>query len=136
SDVRDLARASRLVTEMAKSDRERVAAHEQRLKDLKTARTRLETRERELSDLRTQAETARAAVDRAVTSRNQLIGDIDRQRDLNAQLSGELLGAQQKLQAALRDMAASTTTLPLGPFRGDLEWPVDGTVRQRFGAST
>jgi septal ring factor EnvC (AmiA/AmiB activator) len=135
SDVRDLSRASRLVTELAKSDRDRVAAHEERLKGLKDARTRLETRERELSDLRAQAENARAAVDRAVTSRNQLIGNIDLQRDLNAQLSGELLGAQQKLQAALRDMAGSTTTLPLGPFRGDLEWPVAGAVRQRFGAA-
>jgi septal ring factor EnvC (AmiA/AmiB activator) len=140
SDVRDLARASRLVAELARSDRDRVEAHERRLKDLKDARARLESREQDLSSLRAQAESARAEVDRAVATRNQLIGDIDRQRDLNAQLSGELQGAQQKLQLALRDMAAGANAgaapLPLGPFQGDLEWPVPGTVRQRFGAAS
>jgi septal ring factor EnvC (AmiA/AmiB activator) len=28
--------------------------------------------------------------------------------------------------------APDAVSLPLGPFRGDLEWPVDGAVRQRF----
>jgi septal ring factor EnvC (AmiA/AmiB activator) len=71
-----------------------------------------------------------------------LVRDIDQQRDLNAQLAGELQTTQQKLQAMLRDMpvaasspaaaAAETAALPLRPFRGDLLWPVNGQVRRRF----
>src|SRR6185295_3580273 len=59
-------------------------------------------------------------------------------RDLNAQLAGELLAAQQKLQAALRDLgsggpAADAALLPLKPFRGELDWPVAGAQTRRFG---
>ena len=66
--------------------------------------------------------------------------DIDRRRDLNAQLSGELQTAQQKLQATLRDIArgaaaADIAALPLTPFRGDLDWPVAGSVRHRFSSA-
>src|SRR6185503_12419685 len=55
----------------------------------------------------------------------------------NAQLASELQITQQKLQAMLRDMvngapAAETAALPIGPFRGDLLWPVNGTVKRRF----
>src|SRR5207253_2319872 len=70
-----------------------------------------------------------------------LIRDIDKKRDLNAQLAGELQAAQQKLQAALHDLTAGQTTadaasLPLKPFRGDLAWPVAGFVARRFGRGT
>src|SRR5439155_230917 len=74
----------------------------------------------------------------AAAERSEQIRDIDRRRDLNAQLAGELQVAQQKLQAALRELvngapAAETAALPLRPFRGDLEWPVNGVVKRRFG---
>src|SRR5262249_12719076 len=67
-----------------------------------------------------------------------LIHKIDRERDLNAQLTGELQAAQQRLQGTLRDLSSSSRTaevapLPLGPFRGALEWPIAGTVIARFG---
>jgi septal ring factor EnvC (AmiA/AmiB activator) len=66
------------------------------------------------------------------------VRDIDRRRDLNAQLAGELQAVQQKLQLALRDLAAGATqvdvaALPIKPFRGDLTWPVNGAIRHRFG---
>jgi septal ring factor EnvC (AmiA/AmiB activator) len=43
------------------------------------------------------------------------------------------------VQGALHDLAsgggatAESASLPLRPFRGDLEWPVAGTVARRFG---
>jgi len=43
--------------------------------------------------------------------------------------------------ATLRELAAGATpaavaALPLRPFRGDLDWPVNGTVRRRFSRSS
>ena len=138
SDVRSVGQASRLVAALAKSDHDRIDAHERRLEELNEARATLEARGKTLASLRVEAERARTAADRAVTARNELIRNIDNARDLNAELAGELKGAQQKLQITLSQVGggetrAGSTALPFRPFRGDLDWPVAGTVRQRFG---
>jgi septal ring factor EnvC (AmiA/AmiB activator) len=144
SDVRSIGQASRMVAALAKRDRDRVETHQRRLGELKASRITLEVRGKELAALRVEAERADRAAAGAVAARNQLIDDIDRQRDLNAQLAGELLTAHQKLQQTLRQLgsgapaAAGTdaASLPLRPFRGDLDWPVTGAVRQQFGRAT
>lgn len=139
SDLRQVGRASRMVAALAERDRARVESHQRTLEELKQARASLEDRNRRIERLRTGAAQAKAAVERAVIARNELILDIDRRRDLNAQLVGELEAAQQKLQLALRDLASGAPAatdaamLPLRPFRGDLDWPVAGSVRTRFG---
>jgi septal ring factor EnvC (AmiA/AmiB activator) len=137
SDLRHLAAATRAVAVMAKLDRERLASHQQTLAELHSSRASLEGRRKKVEALRADAARAQTAADRAAQARNDLIRDIDRRRDLNAQLSGELQAAQQKLQLALRDVGgnaapAETAALPLRPFRGDLEWPVSGPVHRRF----
>jgi len=137
-DVRQIGQASRTVAALAKLDRDRIALHERTLADLKTTRGTLEERQKSLNTVRAAAERAQVAAQRAAQARNDLIRDIDRRRDLNAQLAGELQAAQQKLQLALRDIAAGGSapevSLPLKPFRGDLDWPVRGDVRRRFNA--
>jgi septal ring factor EnvC (AmiA/AmiB activator) len=140
-DLRRLGQSTRTVAALAKIDRDRIASHARTLDELKKTRKALEARRTELAVLRGAAEKAQAAALRAEQLKNDLIRDIDRKRDLNAQLAGELQAAQQKLQAALRDLAAGapiaeTAPLPLKPFRGDLEWPVAGTVTRRFGRGT
>jgi septal ring factor EnvC (AmiA/AmiB activator) len=139
-DLRRLGQTSRTVAALAKIDRDRIAAHQRTLADLRTTRVTLEERRRQVVALRVSAGQAQAAAIRSAQAQSDLIRDIDRRRDLNAQLSGELQAAQQKLQAALRDASngvASTepATLPLSPFRGDLGWPVNGEVHRRFGRS-
>ena len=144
SDMRSIGQASRMVGALAKRDRDRVDAHQRRLAELKASRITLEVRGKELAVLRVDAERAAREAERAVTARNQLIDDIDRERDLNAQLAGELSTAHEKLQQTLRQLgsgapgssALDATALPLRPFRGDLDWPVIGAVRQRFGRAT
>src|SRR5205085_1203160 len=94
-----------------------------------------------LAAARAAAERASAAAQRAAVARNDLIRDIERRRDLNAQLAGELQSAQQRVQAALRDLATGaaandSVSLPLRPFRGDIPWPVAGTIARRFGRTT
>jgi murein hydrolase activator len=138
TDLRTLGQASRTVAALAELDRRRIAEHLRTLNDLRSSRRDLQTRQRELEGLRAVAARAEAAARRAAEARVALIDDIDRRRDLNAQLAGELEGAHQKLQAALRELAsgtapAATASLPIRPFRGDLPWPVNGAVRQRFG---
>ena len=140
SDARRLGAAARMVAALARRDRDRLAAHQRRRDSLAASRTQLNERAVRLTALRSGAERARVAADRAVEDRNAIINGIDRQRDLNAQLAGELMGAQQSLQTRLGEIAGGAaapepTVLPLRAFRNDLDWPVPGAVRQRFGAA-
>jgi septal ring factor EnvC (AmiA/AmiB activator) len=140
ADVRQVGQASRMAAALAVQDRDRVAQHRQRLDELGRTRAALATKRLRLIALRTDAGRARDAATQAVIARNALISDIDHQRDLNAQFSGELLVAQQSLQTTLAGLASGVrntpaATLPMAPFRGDLAWPVTGPVRQRFGAA-
>ena len=135
-DLRAIGHASRTVAALAELDRRRVAEHQRTLADLRSSRAELQAWQKELEGLRAMAARAEAAAARAAESHAALVRDIDRRRDLNAQLAGELHAAQQKLQLALRDVAGGAATdasLPLRPFRGDLPWPVNGGVRLRFG---
>ncbi len=145
-DLRRMGEATRIVGALAKIDRDRVAAHAQTIVQLRATRKALEERRRQLAALRAGVEKAQAAADRAAAARDALVRDIDRRRDLNAQLAGELQAAQQKLQAALASGfgvsgsafsgAGEAPALPLRPFKGDLDWPAAGAARGRFGASS
>jgi septal ring factor EnvC (AmiA/AmiB activator) len=136
-DLRRLGQSTRTVAALAKLDRDRVALHAQTLAELKKERKALETRGAEFKALHAAAEKAQAAAQRAAQAKTDLIREIDRRRDLNAQLSSELQAAQQKLQTALRDVAAGAAAvdvaLPLRPFRGALDWPINGPVTRHFG---
>jgi septal ring factor EnvC (AmiA/AmiB activator) len=126
-----------MVGALAQADRQRIADHQQTVDSLSVARRELETRTRQLEGLRADAERAARAASLAARAHADLVKDVDSRRDLNAQLAGELMAAQQKLQTTLRDLAsgvnADVPALPIRPFRGALEWPVSGAVRTRFG---
>src|SRR5438876_867337 len=77
--------STRTVAALAKLDRDRIASHARTLDDLKRARKALEARRAELAVLRGATEKAQAAAQRAEQAKNDLIRDIDRKRDLNAQ---------------------------------------------------
>ena len=138
SDLHQVGQASRILSVLAKMDGERIISRKRTLGELNKARTALEQRGRRLNTLKAETERAQVALQRAAQTRGNLIRDIDSRRDLNAQLVSELQTAQQKLQAALRDLSTSAAsaepaTLPLRPFRGDLDWPVAGTLGRRPG---
>jgi septal ring factor EnvC (AmiA/AmiB activator) len=131
TDLRQVGQAARLLSALAKLDHDRIVSRQRTLDDLNRTRLTLEDRRRRLESLRAKAQSAEAALARSARARNDLIHDIDSRRDLNAQLVGELQGANQKLQVTLHDLAnapADATTLPIRPFRGDLEWPVTATT--------
>jgi septal ring factor EnvC (AmiA/AmiB activator) len=137
SDLRRVGQATRMIGALATRDRERIAEHQRRLQQLSASRGSLTDHQHQLSAQRAAADRARAAAERAIDARNALIRDIDERRDLNAALVGELQSAQQKLQNTVANVGApaaavETPSLPIAPFRGSLEWPAPGTVRQRF----
>jgi murein hydrolase activator len=135
-DVQSMGRAYRTAAAMTRLDRERILQHQRTLEALATERAALEARVREMAALQRKASAARAAMDRAVAARTALIESIDARRDLNAQLTGELQAAQQKLQASVAQLGAGrqAVSLPIRPFRGGLPWPAAGIVIGRFGA--
>jgi murein hydrolase activator len=139
-DLRQLGRASRMVAALAQVDRKQLATHQRTLDSLKAARSELEERSRQMQSVRAEAARAEAAAAAAARAQAALIRDVDLQRDLNAQLAGELQAAQQKLQVTLRDLptgaaGSEAALLPLRPFKGALDWPAAGSIRRRFGAT-
>ena len=69
---------------------------------------------------------------------HELIRQIDSRRDLTAQYIGELQVAYTRLQqqvTALCDgqITAESVAVPLRPFQGALEWPVQGRIVGTFG---
>jgi murein hydrolase activator len=135
-NLQSIGRAYRTASAMTRLDRERVQQHERTLNALARERQALETQAKEIARLQGRAVTARAAIDRAVAARTALVESIDRRRDLNAQLIGELEAAQQRLQGAISQLGSgrgAIVSLPLRPFRGALPFPATGIVTGRFG---
>jgi len=136
-DVRAFGRMSRGVAAVAELDRVRLETHRRILNAERAVVTEIE-RQR-LATLASQkaAASARAALDSAVASRNRLIEELDRRRDLAAQYVSELQAAQLNLERTISSSPAGPpAALPIGPFRGDLDWPIAGQVAAAFGRST
>jgi septal ring factor EnvC (AmiA/AmiB activator) len=135
--LREFARASRAAAALAFRRQRAISEHERTLAGLRAEREALAVRSRELQAEEVRAETARRGAERAVAARAALLDDIDTRRDLTAQYLGELQQAYDRLGA---DMTARVSgrvvepvSIPFGPFRGALEWPVAGRLAGRFG---
>jgi septal ring factor EnvC (AmiA/AmiB activator) len=135
--LRDFARTTRAVAALAAINQRRVAEHRETLAALAGERTTLERTAAVLRDREKAARDARAAADRAVAARSALLTRIDSRRDLTAQYVGDLQVAYERLQQQLASGgsrgAAAAASAPLGPFRGALDWPVNGKLTGRFG---
>jgi septal ring factor EnvC (AmiA/AmiB activator) len=139
--LRDFARTMRAVAALAAINERRVAEHRQTLEALAAERSALERSAAALAQRETAARQAREAAERAVTARGALIARIDSRRDLTAQYVGELQVAFDRLQKltatpAGRGGGGDAVAVPLEPFRGALDWPVNGRVSGRFGQSS
>ena len=133
-DVQALGRAYRTAAALSTLDRNRVQQHAQTLEALERERSSLQTKAGEFSRLQASAAAAQTALERAVAARTALVKSIDSRRDLAAQLASELDAAHLKLQSALaQNSAVAAVAVPIRPFRGELPWPADGIVTQRFG---
>jgi murein hydrolase activator len=138
-DVRDWGRMSRGVAAMARLDRLRLEAHRRVVAAEREAVAELTATRAEAVTLQEEAAGAARQLSRAIAARNSRLEDIDRRRDLAAQYVGELDAARRALQEAVAALAAgapaTAPVLPIGPFRGDLDWPLRGGLISRFGRS-
>ena len=136
-DLRDVARASRLVAAVAQSDQRRVAEYTRDISRLGTERAALERQSAELARLQVDARAASEQATRAAETRAEFVRRIDARRDLNAQLVSELEAARDRLTKAFSAFAspaaADPALLPIRPFRGALAWPAKGRLVSRFG---
>jgi murein hydrolase activator len=135
-DLHAMGRAYRTAAAMNQLDRARVQEHQRTLDALARERESLQAQAASRARLQAQAARARAAIERAVNTRTRLVDSIDARRDLNAQLTGELEAAQQRLQGTVAQLGAAggaPVALPLRPFKGVLPWPAPGIVTSRFG---
>jgi septal ring factor EnvC (AmiA/AmiB activator) len=138
-DLRAFTRASRAVSAIVELNRRRIEAHRRTLAAVRRERELAEARTGLLVDEEAAAVAARAAAARSVAAYAARIAEIDSRRDLAAQYVGELQLARATLSERLAkrtESAAPAVVVPLVPFRGALEWPVDGTLTGRFGQST
>jgi murein hydrolase activator len=139
-DLRNLGRAYRVVSAMSAIDQRAMADAQASLDRLRDLRATLETQRVQMASLDAAATRAQQAAQEAADQRSALLDQIDRRRDLNARLVGELQAAQQKLQSTLATLSTSAhgsgrvdvPVLPIEPFRGALDWPVDGRVAAAF----
>src|SRR5687768_10269841 len=135
NDVRAMGRMARGVAAVAELDRLRLETHRRNLAAEQAALEELTRQRTAVAALQKDAARAKAAVDAAVIARNRMIEDLDRRRDLAAQYVAELQRAQDELERTVASTEGSSrvVALPIRPFRGDLPWPLQGTVVQRFG---
>jgi septal ring factor EnvC (AmiA/AmiB activator) len=137
-DLREIGRATRMVSALAQMDQRRVNAFRETVSRLADRRRALDQQSAALRALQADARRAADLAVKAAAAREVLVRRIDDQRDLNAQMVGELEAAALKLQRMLQALPGAASpgelvVLPIKPFRGALEWPVAGRVSSRFG---
>ena len=135
-DFRSIGRITRGVASIAAIERARLEEHRRTLQQERAALTELEQQRKTAATARADALKARVALDQAVAAHTRRLDDLDRQRDLAARYIGELQAAQSDLQKSIAAMPGTAPVLPIGPFRGTLEWPAAGRILSRFGRST
>jgi murein hydrolase activator len=137
-DLREVGRATRMVSALAQMDLRRVQAFTADIARLDESRRALDAETATLQRLQADARRAAELAEKAAVARETLVRRIDDQRDLNAQMLGELEAAAARLQRMVQALPGASTpgelvVLPIKPFRGALEWPTGGRPSSRFG---
>jgi septal ring factor EnvC (AmiA/AmiB activator) len=137
-DFRELARATRAVGALTAINERRIEEHRRTIEATHQERMAFEQRAKELQAKAADARRAKSASDSAVASAGELIRQIDSRRDLTAQYVGELQVAYTRLQQQVTTLSTDKPSpepvaVPLRPFQGALEWPVQGRLAGGFG---
>ena len=132
-DLQHLGRLSRGVASVSRLDQLRVDAQRRTVREEQAALGELATRRAKAAAARDAAAAARRALDASIAGQAKRIDEIDQRRDLAAQYVGELQAAQSGLQQRLANSTTTAASLPILPFRGTLEWPLNGRLLAGFG---
>jgi murein hydrolase activator len=137
-DFRQFARATRAIGALSALSQRRIQEHQKTLAAMREERTAFEQTAKELQAKTVEARKSKSAADAALASVTELIRQIDSRRDLTAQYVGELQVAYTRLQQQVTTLATEkpageAVAVPLRPFQGALEWPVQGRLVGPFG---
>ena len=146
ASARDAMRAWRQMAAASARDAARFEAHRRSVAALAEARARMGAEREAAARLRAEAAAARNALDRAVARHERRIAAIDRERDLNAALAGELQAAAAGLATTVERLPPSNqpnapnapnppNLAPLSAMRRALPWPARGRIVRQFRGS-
>ena len=141
--ARDVGRAARLMTHLARDDGQRLAAYRQTAAALAATDARVTARRGEARTLEVEAGARRMAAELAYGRKRDLLGSMTRETEQRDRWLAELTAARSRLDADMTARAAAPTAaaptavptrqVPFETRRQQLRWPLAGTVAQRFG---
>jgi septal ring factor EnvC (AmiA/AmiB activator) len=129
----DMFRGYRLVTALARRDKERIAAFRADLETVSATRSELEAKARTALALRGELDRTRRGLDADRARKTKLLTEIVDRKETHAAYVAELQEAEKRLGAMLGGLAGGDVSVPIPAFKGALAWPVTGRVRVPFG---
>lgn len=129
----DIFRGYRLVTQLARRDKERFQAYRAELQAQSAARAELERHRHEAEAARAATEGARQKLDAERSNKTRLLTELVERKELHAQYVQELEDAEGRLRGMIEESGDAVVDLPVAAFRGSLSWPVAGKLRIPFG---
>ena len=130
--LQDMGRAARTISSLVAQNTERVTDRLREMVDAAHRKSDLEQRQSALQAVQAEADDALTATVLAMDEREAAAAQVDRQRDTNARLLGELRSAQPGSTAQGISPSAEPRMAPVAAFKGALDWPVLGRVAGRF----
>lgn len=129
----DMFRGYRLVTALARRDKERFDVFRSDLSSLSAARNELETKTRTVLALRGELDRTRRVLEADRSRKTRLLTGIVDRKETHAAYVAELQEAEKRLDAMLGGLTGGDVSVPIPAFKGALAWPVPGRVRVPFG---
>jgi murein hydrolase activator len=132
-DARTFRRTARVVSLLARRDRNELDRHGALINTLRTERVRLATERKQAEDLRARLVTEQQALGHAIAAQGARVKEIEERRDLNEQLAAELIAAQERLSASVTRLTPTPGLPTARATVGRYDWPLTGAIQTRFG---
>jgi septal ring factor EnvC (AmiA/AmiB activator) len=138
-EPRDLTRAYRYLSRLAEADGKKIGRFLVDQRALEASKSNLLARTKEMLETRNRLEDTNETLESRRATKQALLKEIHGRREMAETLRFELEGAHVKLGELVGRLARGESPdlnpvfLPIRMFRGDLGWPVEGRVENRFG---
>jgi septal ring factor EnvC (AmiA/AmiB activator) len=136
--LQDMGRVARTISSLVEQNADRVTRRLEEIARASRLADELAGRVTALQAAQARSEKAGAGAVAAIAEREATAAQLDRRRDANAEMLGELRAAQTGGAAvdsagAAAAIVPAARTDPFAAFKGALDWPVVGPVATRFG---
>ena len=138
-EPRELTRAYRYVSRLARSDGETMKRFRAEQTELEARKAELLSQTKDMLETKRAVEKANQTLEGRRALKVSLLEEIGRRRDMAETVLSEVEASREELSKLIDWMSAgegeapSEVLLPMRIFQGDLEWPVEGKVSTRFG---